>query len=403
MKTKERNSITVTTEVEPIVEDLPAVEPVIVEEPQTLQLQHQPQQQQPEEVVEEILIEEKKETDETDRGATMLVEEIGPPPSEQFEKESPKEPESSSCSSNNKVEEVVPVPEQEVVVAEVEEECAKEEPQEQKDVQQVVTECEVEEPSVTLSNQENDAEEVGKEEVTAEEEAAPTVEAPKSLITYNEGQWSPLNPNGECKYDRTQLLQLREAKLSSATPILKNKKVSCIVSGPQGRSAPNNSLMPTFAKKGQSIGSYSSNNPSMPAFVKPQGGAPSMRNSSKGSKSGMIHVHLSLREEIKLNESENAWKPTHLTADKTAEEDLKKRVRGILNRLTPEKFDVLVSEIMNLQIDTSTKLNDVMILVFEKAIDEPNFSASYASLCRSLATDIIVKDSKNDVSIFKNF
>lgn len=350
-------SIIVTKEVEPEVEDLPAVELVVVEQPQ------------------EEIIQEKSETDETDRGA-MLVEEIVQPP-QPIVIETHKE----LVSSSNNVE---VLPEQEVA-AEVE--SVKEEPQIEQE--QAQPEMEVDEP-----------ESVENEPATEEDESA---EAPKPLITYNEGQWSPANPSGQCKYDRTQLLQLREAKLSTATPVLKNKKATCIVSsGTQGRPAQNNSLMPTFAKRGQSIGSYSSNNPTMPTFAKPQGGgAPPSRHSAKGSKSGMIHVHLSLREEIKLNESENAWKPGHLKADITPEDDLKKRVRGILNRLTPEKFEVLVSEIMKLQIDTSNKLNDVMILVFEKAIDEPKFSASYASLCRRLATDINVKDDKNEtVSTF---
>lgn len=241
------------------------------------------------------------------------------------------------------------------------------------------------------------SEEVQEQEEDSTEKAP---EAPKSLITYNEGQWSPLNPEGQCKYDRNQLMQLREAKLSSATPVLKNKKASCIVfSGSQRRPVNSNNLMPQFAKRGQSVGSYSSNNSAMPQFAKQ--GAPPSRPSSKGSKSGMIHVHLSLREEIKLNEAENAWKPAHLKTEMSPEEDLKKKVRGILNRLTPEKFDVLVNEIMKLQVDTSNKLNDVMILVFEKAIDEPKFSVSYAKLCHRLATDIKVKDDKNEqVSVF---
>ncbi|KAL5274291.1 EIF4G3 family protein [Megaselia abdita] len=343
----------VTKELDPVeVKDLPAVEPVAVEPPQEV-------------------LEEKSETDETDRGA-MLVEEIVQPAQPI---ETPKE----LITSSNVVD---VVPEQEVVV---EVASVKEEPQSKLEQ---LTEMDVAEPE-TVENVE-----------TTTEEVEDTAETPKSLITYNEGQWSPANPSGQCKYDRQQLLQLREAKLSTATPVLKNKKATCIVfSGSQRRPAPNNSLMPQFAKRGQSIGSYSSNNPAMPAFAKPQGGVPPSRHSAKGSKSGMIHVHLSLREEIKLNESENAWKPAHLKTETTPEEDLKKRVRGILNRLTPEKFEVLVSEIMKLQIDTSNKLNDVMILVFEKAIDEPKFSSSYASLCHRLATDIRVKDDKNETSV----
>lgn len=62
-----------------------------------------------------------------------------------------------------------------------------------------------------------------------------------------------------------------------------------------------------------------------------------------------------------------------------------KKVRGILNKLTPQKFDTLLNQVRTLQIDTTERLQGVIDLVFEKAVDEPNFSVAYASLCRELA------------------
>lgn len=56
----------------------------------------------------------------------------------------------------------------------------------------------------------------------------------------------------------------------------------------------------------------------------------------------------------------------------TAEEDAKtealyKRVRGVLNKLTPQKFSTLVNQVRTLQIDSQEKLQGVINLVFEKA------------------------------------
>ena len=67
-------------------------------------------------------------------------------------------------------------------------------------------------------------------------------------------------------------------------------------------------------------------------------------------------------------------------------QDLFKKVRSILNKLTPEKFNQLMEQVMDLTIDTEERLNGVIDLVFEKAIDEPSFSVAYGNMCCCLAT-----------------
>ena len=47
-------------------------------------------------------------------------------------------------------------------------------------------------------------------------------------------------------------------------------------------------------------------------------------------------------------------------------EILLRKARGILNKLCPQKFDILVTKFQDLQIDTESKLKACMELVFEK-------------------------------------
>jgi translation initiation factor 4G len=47
-------------------------------------------------------------------------------------------------------------------------------------------------------------------------------------------------------------------------------------------------------------------------------------------------------------------------------QELYKKVRGVLNKLTPQKFDKLVSQVQALPIDSSDRLKGVINLVFEK-------------------------------------
>ncbi|KAI5627652.1 eukaryotic translation initiation factor 4 gamma 3 isoform X3, partial [Silurus asotus] len=60
-------------------------------------------------------------------------------------------------------------------------------------------------------------------------------------------------------------------------------------------------------------------------------------------------------------------------------------VRSILNKLTPEMFDQLMKQVKELHIDTEERLKGVVNLIFENAIDEPNFSMGYGTMCKSLA------------------
>ena len=66
---------------------------------------------------------------------------------------------------------------------------------------------------------------------------------------------------------------------------------------------------------------------------------------------------------------------------------LKKNVLAILNKLTPQKFDALVEKFNALPIDSQTKLQVCMELIFEKAVDEPGFSVAYAKMCQVRIAD----------------
>lgn len=67
-------------------------------------------------------------------------------------------------------------------------------------------------------------------------------------------------------------------------------------------------------------------------------------------------------------------------------QELFRKVRSILNKLTPQMFTQLMKQVTDLTINTEERLKGVIDLVFEKAIDEPSFSVAYANMCHCLAT-----------------
>ncbi|KAL6226111.1 hypothetical protein ACLB2K_000076 [Fragaria x ananassa] len=61
-----------------------------------------------------------------------------------------------------------------------------------------------------------------------------------------------------------------------------------------------------------------------------------------------------------------------------------KTVKGILNKLTPEKFDLLKGQLVDSGITSADILKDVIELIFDKAVLEPTFCPMYALLCSDL-------------------
>ncbi|THF97302.1 hypothetical protein TEA_013057 [Camellia sinensis var. sinensis] len=71
-----------------------------------------------------------------------------------------------------------------------------------------------------------------------------------------------------------------------------------------------------------------------------------------------------------------------------------KTVKGILNKLTPEKFDLLkgqlidsgitTPDILKANADSACNAQDVISLIFDKAVLEPTFCPMYAELCSDL-------------------
>ncbi|KAM3921382.1 eukaryotic translation initiation factor 4 gamma 3 isoform 6-T6 [Leptodactylus fuscus] len=105
-----------------------------------------------------------------------------------------------------------------------------------------------------------------------------------------------------------------------------------------------------------------------------------------------IIMNISVTDDVHLKKAENAWKPS-VKRDSQVEDPesirtqaLFRKVRSILNKLTPQMFNQLMKQVMDLTVDTEERLKGVIDLVFEKAIDEPSFSVAYANMCRCLAT-----------------
>jgi len=140
------------------------------------------------------------------------------------------------------------------------------------------------------------------------------------------------------------------------------------------------------------------------------GGAPMEKTESKQGSGSQPTIPLA---EVKpLPVSENRWKPPSATkaaesaAIATPSEDnrlspemVQRKVKAALNKMTPEKFDKISGQILEITSQSKYEtdgltLRQVIQLTFEKATDEAAWSSMYAKFCKRMleAMDPSIKD-----------
>ncbi|XP_070646827.1 eukaryotic translation initiation factor 4 gamma 1 isoform X3 [Bos indicus] len=240
---------------------------------------------------------------------------------------------------------------------------------------------------------------------------AENIQPGEQKYEYKSDQWKPLNLEEKKRYDREFLLgfqfifasmqkpeglpHISDVVLDKAnkTPLrpLDPSRLQGINCGPD--------FTPSFANLGRPALSNRGPPRGGPGGELPRGPQAGLgpRRSQQGPRKEprKIIATVSMTEDIKLNKAEKAWKPSSKRtaadkdrgeedADGSKTQDLFRRVRSILNKLTPQMFQQLMKQVTQLAIDTEERLKGVIDLIFEKAISEPNFSVAYANMCRCL-------------------
>ncbi|XP_036303064.1 eukaryotic translation initiation factor 4 gamma 1 isoform X5 [Pipistrellus kuhlii] len=240
---------------------------------------------------------------------------------------------------------------------------------------------------------------------------AENIQPGEQKYEYKSDQWKPLNLEEKKRYDREFLLgfqfifasmqkpeglpHISDVVLDKAnkTPLrpLDPARLQGMNCGPDFTPSFANLGRPTLSNRGPPRGGPGGELPRGPQA----GLGPRRSQQGPRKEPRKIIATVLMTEDIKLNKAEKAWKPSskRTAADKDRGEedadgnktqDLFRRVRSILNKLTPQMFQQLMKQVTQLAIDTEERLKGVIDLIFEKAISEPNFSVAYANMCRCL-------------------
>lgn len=105
------------------------------------------------------------------------------------------------------------------------------------------------------------------------------------------------------------------------------------------------------------------------------------------------------------NRAEEPFKPNKAGQDSATK--LLKKVVGILNRITPEKYNTLVQMLYEVLDDGAQLINEEVLSsiiqqVHERAMEQPNYSDMWAKLCSDICTRIQAKaEGKNTLENFR--
>ncbi|XP_037533293.1 eukaryotic translation initiation factor 4 gamma 1 [Nematolebias whitei] len=227
---------------------------------------------------------------------------------------------------------------------------------------------------------------------------------------YKEDQWKPINTEEKKKYDREFLLEFQFISASmnrpEGLPAISDVVLDKANKTPLRQLDPSRlpgmncgpDFTPSFANLGRPGMGGGSRGP--PPGMGIGVGGPRRSQQVQRKEPRKIITSMSLNDDVQLNKAEKAWKPSMKkpTRSRVAAEDVEendpeqiktqelfKRVRSILNKLTPQKFQQLMVQVQELTVDTEERLKGVIDLTFEKAISEPDFSVAYANMCRCLS------------------
>ncbi|XP_040441895.1 eukaryotic translation initiation factor 4 gamma 3 isoform X9 [Falco naumanni] len=224
------------------------------------------------------------------------------------------------------------------------------------------------------------------------------------VYQYKPEQWKPLDPEGKKQYDREFLLDFqfmpaciqKPEGLPPISDVVLDKVRGEPIKQVNQPKLPLRTLDPRILPRGPDF------TPAFADFGRQTSGGRNVAGSllnvgPRRSQPGQRReprkiITVCVKEDVHLKKAENAWKPSLKRENQTEDpenvktQELFRKVRSILNKLTPQMFNQLMKQVTDLTVDTEERLKGVIDLVFEKAIDEPSFSVAYANMCRCLVT-----------------
>uniref|UniRef100_A0A0K0DJJ1 MIF4G domain-containing protein n=1 Tax=Angiostrongylus cantonensis TaxID=6313 RepID=A0A0K0DJJ1_ANGCA len=117
-------------------------------------------------------------------------------------------------------------------------------------------------------------------------------------------------------------------------------------------------------------------------------------------------IERNIERAVSLHKAENAWKAEKIRPEDLEKEEartkasnlavfLLKKVRALMNKITPTTKDELIKEFLNYNVSSSPEqLAAVINIIFDKAVEEPKFCPIYAEVCKQQVDKELKENSK---------
>lgn len=111
-------------------------------------------------------------------------------------------------------------------------------------------------------------------------------------------------------------------------------------------------------------------------------------------------IERNIERAVPLHKAENAWKaekfrPEDLEREEARIKLLLKKVRSLMNKITPTTKDDLIKEFLSYNVSSSQEqLAAVINILFDKAVEEPKFCPIYAEVCKQQVDKELKENSK---------
>ncbi|KAL0489239.1 translation initiation factor 4G [Acrasis kona] len=240
-----------------------------------------------------------------------------------------------------------------------------------------------------------------------EEEAAPAASKKIEL----EPIQTKTTPSGKIRYTRDELFTIQQKMMSNGSinipKDMQNNSVFKELDKTQQQkpfSSPRTPQTPGLGRSSMGRGNKSAKTSESPfaggfesyrqQLKEESRGNSSKRGKGRPGKEGRTPREPKQPQEI-LPVSENAWKAGKLTTSE--KEATRLEVRGVLNRLTREKYEELKKEFLAIKIESQESLTDIISEVYDAAVTQPNFSDLYAELCKNLSKEISTEQQSGEM------
>lgn len=97
-----------------------------------------------------------------------------------------------------------------------------------------------------------------------------------------------------------------------------------------------------------------------------------------------MQSEIDLKKEVILRNSQEPYRVKKLE-EIDQDESIERELRFVLNRLTPENFQKLIINLLNLPLNTQDRLNNAVSIIYQNALHEELYSHLYAQACKLMS------------------